>query len=216
MDICNVPVTAESAKRREMYHVEAQRQIEAQGFGEDYVAFLRHCKIQLQITALSDDNLQRVHELTQRTNQMNFSGNRYDLEMLRGILSKPWLETYVMTCNDKFGSYGVVGFGIVDSREPRLIDLMFSCRVQSKRIEHAFLTFVIRTYISRCGRHVYANYRKSPRNSASGRVFTDVGMKEVDSRDGVTSLLFAKDHPIGDERIIEIITPDHCPSCVAS
>jgi len=89
MDVCDVPVTEESANRRYMYQVELERQIEAKDFGHDYIAFLRYCNIRLRITSLSNDNLQRVHELAQRTNQMNFSGNRYDQEVLKGILSTP-------------------------------------------------------------------------------------------------------------------------------
>jgi len=57
-----------------------------------------------------DDNLERVHELTQRTNQMNFSGSRYDRDVLKQILSTSYLDTYVLDVEDRFGTYGVVGF----------------------------------------------------------------------------------------------------------
>ena len=127
---------------------------------------------------MTEENLERVHELTQRTNQMNFSGNRYDREVLRKLLSSPHLDTFVLSCEDRFGSYGVIGFSIVDRREPRMTDLMFSCRIQSKRVEHAFLAHVIRRYIGETGKNFYANYRKTPRNAPSGRVFADLAMEE--------------------------------------
>ncbi len=88
---------------------------------------------------MTEENLERVHELTQRTNQMNFSGNRYDREVLREIVRKLSSRHHVLSCEDRFGSYGVIGFSLVDRREPRMTDLMFSCRMQSKRVEHAFL-----------------------------------------------------------------------------
>ncbi len=121
---------------------------------------------------MTEENLERVHELTQRTNQMNFSGNRYDREVLRKLLASPYLDTFVLSCEDRFGSYGVIGFSIVDRREPRMTDLMFSCRIQSKRVEHAFLASVIRRYIAETGKDFYANYRKTPRNAPSGQVFS--------------------------------------------
>ena len=77
---CQVPVTAESVNRRQMYRVDQVRKDVAQNFKDDYAAFLRHCGIRLTIRPLTEENLERVHELTQRTNQMNFSGNRYDRE----------------------------------------------------------------------------------------------------------------------------------------
>ena len=205
MEECQVPVTVESANRRTMYQVERARQEVARNFKDDYDAFLKSCKIELKIQPLTEENLDRVHELTQRTNQMNFSGNRYDRAVLRSILQTPFLDTYVLACEDQFGSYGIVGFGIVDNRGPRMTDLMFSCRIQSKRVEHAFMGYIIRKYISATGKNFQANYRKTPRNAPSGRVFSDLGMQEIEVREGVTSLEFSRDAEVPDEGIIKII-----------
>ena len=205
MNECQVPVTTESMERRKMYQVEATRQDLAQGFGNDYMAFLRHCEIRLSIRPLTEENLDRVHELTQRTNQMNFSGNRYDRNVLKTILATPYMDTYVLSCEDHFGSYGVVGFSIVDAREPRMTDLMFSCRIQSKRVEHAFLRHIIRQYIAETGKDFHANYRKTPRNSPSGQVFTDIGMQEIGRQGEVSSLVFRRHQEIPDDGIINVV-----------
>lgn len=204
LEACRVPVTAEALGRRKMYQVEAARQTVATGFGQDYMAFLRHCEITLNIRPLTEANLDRVHELTQRTNQMNFSGNRYTRELLHGILSTDYLDTYVLDCEDRFGSYGVIGFSIVDRREPRMTDLMFSCRVQSKRVEHAFLAFLIRTHIADSGKNFHANYRATERNAPSGRVFADLGMREAGVSDGVYDLVFPKDQTLTDDGIVSL------------
>jgi FkbH-like protein len=210
MKECRVPVTAESAARRRMYQVEATRQTVAEHFGQDYLSFLKHCNIILNLRPLTNENLDRVHELTQRTNQMNFSGNRYSRELLQGILSSPYLDTYVLDCEDRFGSYGVIGFSIVDRREPRMTDLMFSCRVQSKRVEHAFLAFLIRKYVADSGKALLANYRATKRNAPSGRVFADLGMRETGVTDGVIQLIFPGDRALPDEGIVQIaVHHDH-------
>jgi FkbH-like protein len=209
-----VPVTNESKSRRAMYQLETKRQAAAQSFGDDYMAFLRDCRIELSIGPLTEENLSRVHELTQRTNQMNFSGNRYDRKVLEGIRQTPHLDTYVITCHDRFGSYGVVGFSIVDSREPRMTDLMFSCRVQAKRVEHAFLAYVIAKYIGESGKGFFANYRETPRNAPSGRVFNDLGMERIGVHDGVTHLVFHKEKPIPHDRVIQILTEQDALSAV--
>jgi FkbH-like protein len=204
MDEFQVPVTEESANRRKMYQVEQDRQDIASGFKDDYKAFLKHCSIKLTIAPLNHENLERVHELTQRTNQMNFSGSRYDRAVLNEILQTTHLDTYVLSCEDRFGSYGIVGFGMVDSREPRLTDLMFSCRIQSKRVEHAFLGGIIERYIGATGRDFFANYRKTPRNMPSGQVFADIGMEEISVADGVTSLVFRCDREVPNDGIIQL------------
>jgi predicted enzyme involved in methoxymalonyl-ACP biosynthesis len=135
---------------------------------------------------------------------MNFSGNRYNRDTLKRILATPHFETYVLSCEDRFGSYGITGFGIVDRREPRMTDLMFSCRIQSKRIEHAFLGHIIQKYISEFGKDFLADYRKTPRNAPAGKVFADLGMDEVGLADGITSLVFPADRRVPDDGVITI------------
>ncbi|WP_213806316.1 HAD-IIIC family phosphatase [Granulicella sp. dw_53] len=206
------PVTEESRGRRKLYKVEKDRNEFALAFRDDYRSFLKQCDIKLTIDSLNAQNLERVHELTQRTNQMNFSGNRYDRNSLWKILESPHLESYVLTCTDKFGSYGIVGFGIVDSRKPLLTDLMFSCRIQSKRIEHAFLSHIMKEYLSRDNKGFYANYRKTPRNEPSGRVFADLTMEDLGVVDGVTSLFFPADREVPHDGIIEILAQDQYSS----
>jgi FkbH-like protein len=203
-----VPVTEESKERRKLYSVEMDRQELAQSFSNDYMAFLRHCRIQVKVQRMTEGNLERVHELTQRTNQMNFSGNRYDRAVLRTVLTDRDLDTFVLSCEDRFGGYGVVGFGIVNRRQPVLTDLMFSCRIQSKRVEHAFLAYLIRRYIAETGRDFYANYRKTPRNAPSGQVFADLRMEEVEMSDGVLLLRFPKNREVLEDRVIEVVVPE--------
>jgi FkbH-like protein len=207
---CTVSVTTESSNRRKLYQEEAVREHSEGGFDGDYFAFLRDCKLEMQIDLLSPANLERVHELTQRTNQMKFSGNRYDRILLEQIAATPHLDAYVIACCDRFGSYGIVGFSLVDSRVPHMTDLAFSCRVQSKRVEHAFLAYLLRKYIKATGKDFWADYRQTSRNAPSGRVFQDVGMEEVREQSGLTSLVFRHGRIIPDDGVIHIV--DNVPS----
>ena len=201
---CNVPITGESMNRRNLYKTEQERD-QAQGnFKDDYEAFLKHCNIRATVTPLTESNLERVHELTQRTNQMNFSGNRYDRALLHHIILTSYLDTYVLACEDRFGNYGIVGFGIVDRREPRLTDLMFSCRIQSKRVEHTLLRSMIAKYSKETGKDFYANYRKTQRNLPSGRVFEDLGLIETGETGGVTQLVFPHGRELPDDGIVDL------------
>jgi FkbH-like protein len=204
LEECRASVTAESRERRKMYRVEAQRRDVAESFADDYIAFLRHCEIHMNIRPMAEENLERVHELTQRTNQMNFSGNRYDRDVLKQILSTSYLDTYVLDVEDRFGTYGVVGFCIVDNRVPLMTDLMFSCRIQSKRVEHAFLAYLVKKYIAETGREFWANYRKTPRNAPSGQVFSDLGMQESENNGGISRLIFPKDRAVPDDGVVKI------------
>ena len=200
----SLPITEESANRRKMYQQEATRESLAGRFDGGYSSFLAYCCIEVEIDTLSETNMERVHELTQRTNQMNFSGRRYQRKVLEQVAASPELETYVLSCRDRFGSYGIVGFSVVDSRELRMTDLMFSCRIQAKRVEHAFLQYLLKKYTKPGLPEFRASYRRTERNAPSGRVFYDIGMEEEGETDGVMSFVFPRDRDIPDDGIITV------------
>lgn len=203
---CQAPITEESRQRRLMYRQEEQRKTVLETFNGDYKGYLKECLIRLTIGALNEENLERVYELAQRTNQMNFSGNRYPRPQLREIMASQNHRTFVLRCSDRFGNYGIVGFAVLDTREPRLLDLMFSCRVQGKRVEHAFLEFLLRKFTHGRSRDFFVNYRKTSKNQAAGKVFEDLGFETTGEDAGITSLVFRKELPLPDQAIIEVST----------
>ena len=201
------PVTEESRKRRLFYREQQVREGARRSYTGDYAEFLRSCSLHLALHSLTEGNLERVHELTQRTNQMNFSGNLYTREQLREISADPRMDTYVMDCEDRFGNYGTVGFCIVNATENRMTDLMFSCRVQGKRVEHAFLNYLLRKYRNGQVRSFCADYRRTPRNAASGRVFEDLGFVSEVEGNGIDRLRYPEGRKPAEEGIVEIVEP---------
>jgi len=202
---CTVSVTEESRKRRLFYREQEVRESAEKAFAGDYFIFLRDCHLKLTIRTMAEANLERVHELTQRTNQMNFSGNRYSREQLQQLLHTPGVDTYVLDCEDRFGAYGTVGFCTVNANQNFMTDLMFSCRIQAKRIEHAFLTHILGRYRAQGGGDFRVNYRRTPKNAAPGQVFSDFGFEVGGESEGVTHLVFAADREIPDDHIAQII-----------
>ena len=173
----DVPVTEESGRRRISYMEEKGRKAAFTESILDYDSFLRACNIMLTISALNDQNQERVVELIQRTNQLNFSANHYSRGDLINILKDKKIIPIVMRCHDKFGDYGLVGFSMVKINKDILevIDMMFSCRVQGKKVEHSFLQSMIETAkalkISRC----VCLFRGTSRNAPASKVFEDLG-----------------------------------------
>lgn len=185
---CNVPVTVEGLKRRQLYRDQVVRDEVKRTFGDGYISFLLSCDIVVDITPITADRINRVHELAQRTNQMNFSGNRYSKQNLLAIEADPAKRTYVVSCRDKFGEYGIIGFGVVDIHDWLLEDLMFSCRIQAKKVEHHLLEHIANEAVTSGASAFRARYRKTDRNAPSGKVFDDLGFVEI-GRDGDFLLL---------------------------
>jgi FkbH-like protein len=199
-----LPITEESRRRRQMYREQERREETIESSKGDYIEFLRSCQMEVNIGSLNQTNLERVYELAQRTNQLNFSGNRYQLEQLKEMAKKPGIRTLVISCRDRFGDYGIVGFAVIDLDKQVLLDLMFSCRVQSKRVEHAVLSYLLQQYVADKGGDFYVNYRRSSKNANSSIVFKEFGFEPVKEENGLSVLVFRHGKPIPDDRLLKI------------
>ena len=171
-------VTPESKARRQMYKEAAAREVAAQSF-EDYTAFLKSCDIRVSIRPDQPSDFDRIAELVQRTNQLNFSGRKYGREEIAAILRDSGRARFVVDVADKFGSYGSVGFALASWAGDTLTieDFMLSCRVQGKFIEQALVWYLSeaagRPPVSR----VVVNFRKTDRNAAAHKVLTTLGFE---------------------------------------
>lgn len=189
----NPEVSSESASRRQQYINEGSRRTLAAAYdASDYEAFLNDCDLQMTILRGGGQNIDRIYELTQRTNQMNFSGTRYKREDIVAFLENDGFDIYALQCSDKFGQYGTVGFCLVQlpdapDKHPRVIDLAFSCRVQAKRTEHSFLTWLAHTYHSEGATQLEVRYVPTPRNAATAAVFGDMDFETVAAESTQTS-----------------------------
>lgn len=176
-------VTAESRSRRQMYREAIVREQTAEGYGDDYLAFLRDCDITVTIRRDEPDDFDRIVELVQRTNQLNFSGRKYDRAAISEILRDPSRERHVVACRDKFGAYGTVGF-CLSSRDGDAVvveDFMLSCRVQGKFIEQALFWRLAEGSDRPPANEVIVNFKRTDRNRAAEMVLEKLGFAQTDS-----------------------------------
>lgn len=170
-------VTAESKTRRMLYRQAMEREVAAAAFGDNYIEFLRACEIKVEIRPDRPEDLERICELVQRTNQLNFSGRKYGREEILALLADPARERYVISCSDRYGSYGIVGFCLARRVQDgiRIDDFMLSCRVQGKFIEQALLHHLT-TRPDWQARFVEINFKRTDRNGAAQAVLTKLGL----------------------------------------
>jgi FkbH-like protein len=174
----DLPVTAESRQRRLLYREEAHRAEAFQTAGSDYVAFLRSSQITLSIDTLTPMDVERVFELSQRTNQLNFTGRKYARDEVQALLqSRDDAVGLCLRCCDRFGDYGLIGFAVVDCANGLVSELFMSCRVQRKRVEHAFFA-TLGASMAECGASdVRVTYRRTGRNGAAVEMLNELGFE---------------------------------------
>jgi FkbH-like protein len=176
-DVFDVPMTAESSRRRELYRQEETRNsVFAQSGGRDYEGFLRSSNIRLNLSRLSLATAERIYDLSQRTNQVNVSGTRYDLATVRSFAESPGEKlAIVMQCEDRFGDYGIIGFVLLDPQAALVEDYFMSCRVQRKFIEHSLFNHLLGIVAGMGSQLLRCRYRRTQRNKLALEMLEGIG-----------------------------------------
>lgn len=103
--------------------------------------FLRQSGIKVRVITDFDDRMDRVHELINRTNQLNFTKHRVNTPEekaeLDRILRVPGVHAGLVQVQDRYGDYGIVGFFCVHKRfnGTNVHHFAFSCRTLNMGIE---------------------------------------------------------------------------------
>jgi len=196
----------DSKNRRYYYQAEEKRSVELKTkFQDDYLSFLKNCNIKLTITQPNEDNLTRINDLIQRTNQLNFAPNQYNREQVKEILCNDQLDKYVLSASDRFGDYGIIGFAVVDKRELIITDMLFSCRIQMKRIEHTFLCYLMNKYKGRGDDRFKVRYSPTKRNSQCAKVFEDLKFQKESSSKDIEIFVFDLENEIPNENLVSVL-----------
>lgn len=119
-------------ERLNRYKILEKKQSEKQSIGSNE-EFLLQSNIHVDIHTDCASQIDRIHELILRSNQLNFTKLRSSREELNAIINDPEVKSGYVTARDKYGEYGIIGFFAV--KDGRLIHFLFSCRTLGMGIE---------------------------------------------------------------------------------
>jgi FkbH-like protein len=98
-------------------------------------AFLRSCVIRVGVVTDTASQAERLFELVNRTNQLNFTKRRLDWEEFSSMLDEPGRASGFVRVRDRYGDYGICGFFSVSPHDGTLTDFLFSCRILHMGVE---------------------------------------------------------------------------------
>ncbi len=99
--------------------------------------------LEVRFEPLSANSLSRAGQMTQRTNQFNFTTVRRTEQELNSVLDEGY-QCVTVDVSDRFGAYGIVGLLIWRESE-RILDVdtfLLSCRALGRGVEHRMLSFL--------------------------------------------------------------------------
>ena len=160
-------ITQEDRAKTEQYKANTLRRQQQTAFTnmEDY---LQSLEMKLRIEKVSDATLQRVAQLTQKTNQFNLTTRRYTEADIRQMLEEG-ADVWTLTVADKFGDYGLTGVLIIKNNN--IDTFLLSCRVLGKGVENAFLLSVLKQYNG----EIRAEYSPTLKNTQVADLYDRLG-----------------------------------------
>ena len=166
--------------RNAMYKANAQRVKVSKKF-ENYDDYLLSLEMTAEIEEFKSIDLQRITQLTNKSNQFNLTTKRYTQNEIEKISSDGNYITLCGRLKDKFGDNGIVSVVIGRKENDALhIDLwLMSCRVLKRNMEYAMLDCLVSEAKLEGIRKIYGYYLKTKKNSMVKSLFSDFGFEKI-------------------------------------
>jgi FkbH-like protein len=178
-------LTDEDKKRAKLYQSESTRQGARGEFGtvEDYLASLETVA---RIHRALPNEIPRVAQLTQKTNQFNLTTRRYSEQQIQAFISREDHAVFTLAVKDKFGELGLVGVLILGRQDNigQIDTFLMSCRALSRSLESVMIAHCLKLMQSiwniDCWQAEYIPTRKNPQVADFWLVngFTETGNLE--------------------------------------
>jgi FkbH-like protein len=194
----HLKVTSEDKNRTAFYRANAQRETARTG-ALTMDDFLRGLQLQVEIAPAEASQLERVAQLTQRTNQFNVSGIRRTVAEVQRLCEREDAGCSVVDLRDRFGDYGLVGVLIYTTAPDAVVvdSFLLSCRALGRKVEHRMLA-----ELGRIARRLHVGrvdipFTASPKNKPARDFLESFGNQYEDARDGGVVFRFPSEFAAG-------------------
>lgn len=136
----------EEDRRRTKLYAQQRKRAELSGSSANLDEYLASLKMVMAISIDEPEHVRRIAQLTQKTNQFNLTTRRYSEADIGKFMSDPDWIVADFRLADVFGDSGLVGVALVSGvagSEAKFDTFLMSCRVIGRRVETAFLAWLL-------------------------------------------------------------------------
>lgn len=173
-------LTKEDRLRNQMYKENVQRKLvlEASTTFEEYLSSL---EIVVEVGRVTDDEIVRVSQLTQKTNQFNLTTRRYTESEIANLSKQKDTRVLFLKASDKIADLGLVGVAIlrVNGKTAEIDTLLLSCRALGRGIESAFISAIKNFAASSGYENLTGEYLETKKNKQVQDFYSEHGFESV-------------------------------------
>jgi len=172
--------SGDDVKRNDMYKANTKRANQQKAF-ENYDDYLESLDMKGYIKAFDDIYLQRITQLTNKSNQFNLTTRRFTKPEIEKISIDDAFITLYGKLTDKFGDNGIVSV-VIGKKDERIlhIDLwLMSCRVLKRNFEHAMLDRLVEEAKKQEIETIKGYYYKTAKNAMVKEFYATMGFEKT-------------------------------------
>ncbi len=202
--------SADDLKRNDMYKANVKRAELSTEFA-DYTEYLLSLDMKGEIKPFAPVYMQRITQLTNKSNQFNLTTKRYTQPEIEAAASDGKHITLYGKLADTFGDNGVVSVVIGEVKDD-ICDIelwLMSCRVLKKNMEYAMLDTLVDECKARGINTVVGHYYPTAKNGMVKNLFGDFGFTKVsEDENGNTEWKLSTDGYVNKNNVIKVNTEE--------
>ncbi len=171
----------EDLKKNELYKDNAKRSQMMATF-DNYEDYLISLKMKAEITSFKPIYLERISQLSNKSNQFNLTTKRYSLADIEAVNNDDNYIKLYGKLEDIFGDNGVITvvIGNIKNTNELHIDLwIMSCRVLKRNMEFAMLDALVKEAKKRNIKTIYGYYYPTMKNKMVNNFYDLQGFEEI-------------------------------------
>jgi FkbH-like protein len=161
----------------------------------NYREFLASLEMIAEIGSFSPLYMDRLTQLTNKTNQFNLTTKRYNLAGMQAMADSPEFITLYGRLADRFGDNGLIAIvaGKLCNRDLHIELWLMSCRVLKRDMEHAMLDALALQAKERGASRIIGYYVRTPKNDMVADHYSKLGFELVSRADNESSAVWQLD-----------------------
>tara|TARA_A100001388_G_C28771294_1_gene504035 strand:- start:1622 stop:3478 length:1857 start_codon:yes stop_codon:yes gene_type:complete len=181
-------ITKEDLKRADNYKIDKKRKI-LEKSSVNYTEYLRSLEMSLEISEFKDDEIPRISQLCNKSNQFNLTTKRYTENDIKNFIDGEKFVTLQLKLNDKFSEMGIIGLviGIITKSELEIDTWLMSCRVLKREIEKETLNHIMKICSKNKIKKIVGKYLPTKKNIIVKNHYPDLGFTNEIQHEGYTS-----------------------------
>ncbi len=176
----NVNLSKEDFARSSYYKNNAKRESEKIKF-KNYEDYLSSLKMESELKKFKKENINRITQLINKTNQFNLTVKRFNLKEVVSMSKNSNFFTISGNLKDKFGDNGLVTVlvGKITKDRVDVILWLMSCRVFNRNLEFAVFDNLVKYCKNKKILKIYGYYNKDKKNFIVENFYRDLGFKKI-------------------------------------